>query len=677
MKKILAIVLSLVMAFSMMSISAFAATPVAKLGDDLYASLQLAIDDSVASDTITLVADVEENVTIGKSIIINGDGYDYTGTMTLNRVSATIENVNFVAGNIYKNKKTGVGYNFTIRNCNFDGQGMNNYAINLGGTSSIIIEDCTAKNYGYGMLQVPATNNSVLVKNVEVSNVNYGFKIDYSNGVTMENVTITDCYVAGILNSNYGAKTITLEDCKFDIENPIKIWERAAAKETTFHFKGQNYFGDEPLDFGSDLVKLSYDCVKIGDETYETLKEAVAAAKSGDVITLIGDSALTAEDVDEKAYGMYPLIAVTDKEITIDLNGKKITVADLSLDANLLAVFYACGTGAITLTDSSEEKTGTVDVTLAEGTEAYSMFTALDAGAKMSIEGGNYSIDRIKAGQSMIYSDQNKQITVSGGDFVIGNAGTKDTGTPGAPFQPWMFNAEGDGVKAIVVTGGSYNIDPTHYHGETYFPDCYYVVKTAADEYSVVLSHTEGAAATCQAAQTCTVCGTELDAIKDHSLGEYVSDNNATCEADGTKTASCVYGCGLTDTITDEGTKKAHTPGAAATCQAAQICTVCGTELDAIKDHSLGEYASDNNATCEADGTKTASCVYGCGLTDTVADEGTRQSHTDADNDRHCDYCNREKCTVCGGIHETFLSEVICVLTASVRLIVSFFETVF
>ena len=40
----------------------------------------------------------------------------------------------------------------------------------------------------------------------------------------------------------------------------------------------------------------------------------------------------------------------------------------------------------------------------------------------------------------------------------------------------------------------------------------------------------------------------------DHPYGEYISDNNATEDADGTKTATCEF-CGATDTIVDEGTK--------------------------------------------------------------------------------------------------------------------------
>lgn len=44
-----------------------------------------------------------------------------------------------------------------------------------------------------------------------------------------------------------------------------------------------------------------------------------------------------------------------------------------------------------------------------------------------------------------------------------------------------------------------------------------------------------------------------------HSFKKYVSDKNATCSSDGTKTAKCsVSGCDVTDTITDEGSKLEH-----------------------------------------------------------------------------------------------------------------------
>ena len=84
---------------------------------------------------------------------------------------------------------------------------------------------------------------------------------------------------------------------------------------------------------------------------------------------------------------------------------------------------------------------------------------------------------------------------------------------------------------------------------------------------------------------------------------EYVSDNNATCEQDGTKTAKCVhYGtgdCMETDTVTDTDSKLGHL---------------------------FEDYVSNNDATYAHDGTKTAKCVRydQCGETHTIPDEGSR-----------------------------------------------------
>ena len=85
-----------------------------------------------------------------------------------------------------------------------------------------------------------------------------------------------------------------------------------------------------------------------------------------------------------------------------------------------------------------------------------------------------------------------------------------------------------------------------------------------------------------------------------HKFTDYVSNNDATCEEDGTKTAECDNGCGKTDTVTDEGSKLGH---------------------------KFTNYISNGDATCEADGTKTATCDNGCGKTDTITDEGSKLPH--------------------------------------------------
>ena len=159
--------------------------------------------------------------------------------------------------------------------------------------------------------------------------------------------------------------------------------------------------------------------------------------------------------------------------------------------------------------------------------------------------------------------------------------------------------------------------------------------------------------ATCQADGTKTAecdygCGT-TDTVADegskldHKFTKYVSNNDATCQADGTKIAECDYGCGATDTIADEGSKLDHkftkyVSNNDATCKNVGTKTAkcdygCGSTDtvenadDPQKEHSFTNYISDNNATCQADGTKTAECDYGCGTTDTIADEGSKLDH--------------------------------------------------
>ncbi len=159
--------------------------------------------------------------------------------------------------------------------------------------------------------------------------------------------------------------------------------------------------------------------------------------------------------------------------------------------------------------------------------------------------------------------------------------------------------------------------------------------------------------ATCQKDGTKTAecengCGT-TDTIADegsklsHKFTKYVSNGDATCQADGTKTAECDYGCGTTDMIADEGSKVSHkftnyVPNGDANCTQAGTKTAecdygCGaTDTienadDPQKEHSFTKYISNNNATCQKDGTKTADCDNGCGTTDTVVDEGSKLDH--------------------------------------------------
>ena len=112
-----------------------------------------------------------------------------------------------------------------------------------------------------------------------------------------------------------------------------------------------------------------------------------------------------------------------------------------------------------------------------------------------------------------------------------------------------------------------------------------------------------------------------------HTFGDYVSNNDATTEADGTKTRECSV-CGYKDTVTDEGSKiHVHTFAEEWTSDASGHwhAATCGhtDEKSGFAEHSFGDYVSNNDATTEADGTKTRECSV-CGYKDTVTDEGSK-----------------------------------------------------
>ncbi len=150
-----------------------------------------------------------------------------------------------------------------------------------------------------------------------------------------------------------------------------------------------------------------------------------------------------------------------------------------------------------------------------------------------------------------------------------------------------------------------------------------------------------------------------------HLFVTYISNKDATCTQDGTKTATCKR-CDEQDTVTDRETELGHKMGRA-TCTEAASCQREGCEhtegeplghLEISHDakaptctesgwneyqtcqrcnysskktisklgHSFINYKSNGNAACTSDGTKTSKCER-CAETDTVTDTGSALGH--------------------------------------------------
>ena len=128
---------------------------------------------------------------------------------------------------------------------------------------------------------------------------------------------------------------------------------------------------------------------------------------------------------------------------------------------------------------------------------------------------------------------------------------------------------------------------------------------------------------------------------KNHKFGAYTYNNDATCQKDGTETATCSV-CNKKDTRTKAGSKVNHkftkyVNDNNATCQKNATETAscdfnCGAKdtrevANSTVKHKFTNYVSNKDATCTADGTKTAKCDYGCGEKDTVADKDSALGH--------------------------------------------------
>ena len=151
-----------------------------------------------------------------------------------------------------------------------------------------------------------------------------------------------------------------------------------------------------------------------------------------------------------------------------------------------------------------------------------------------------------------------------------------------------------------------------------------------------------------------------------HDFGDYVSDNNATCGSDGTKTRTC-KDCGAQETVIDAGSAKDHS-FVVYTFNDDADCTTDGTEtakcvycpvtdtrtaVGSALGHTFGEYVSDSNAGCETDGTQTAKCVR-CDVTDTRTEDGSALGHNFGEyvsnGDATCatDGTETAECETCG-----------------------------
>ncbi len=190
------------------------------------------------------------------------------------------------------------------------------------------------------------------------------------------------------------------------------------------NFMAEGYY---TVKAGSDS-DVTYTAVKgnaqVGRKCYASVQAAVDAADEGDTVKLLADAA---EDV----------TVAEGKNFTLDLNGFKLTnVKGHTITNN----------GTLTITDSSEAKTGTVDnVTHAKGALVNAGTATLEGGTfERSNEAGTLS--PYANGGNSWYTVQNKgTLTIKDGTTVKNNGG----------FSSNLCNADDTNAK-LVINGGNF-----------------------------------------------------------------------------------------------------------------------------------------------------------------------------------------------------------------------------
>ena len=320
MKKITGILSALVLALALLPTTVWAGGDVAMIGDNGYGTLKAAFDAAENGDTIRLLDNTSGDgivVKSGSNFTVDFGGFTYTVDGELVGSAGTETNafqllkdstITFKNGKITSSKAKILIQNYsnlTLDGIELDGtnlQGSMPYTMS-NNCGNVTIKDTiiTAADNGvafdvyggfgsYGDVTVTVTGNSVVNGTVEVDR---GTGTQNVNTLKVENGTIN-----GELKVDKNDKT-TVSVIAGTFASDVSDYVDTSASSL------------EQVN-GQWVVKKNPGAAKIGDTEYETLAEAIAAAKAGDTVVLQKDVTIDA----------YQEIHTA---ITVDLGGNKLT----------------------------------------------------------------------------------------------------------------------------------------------------------------------------------------------------------------------------------------------------------------------------------------------------------------------------------------------------------------
>lgn len=405
------------------------ASGVAYVAGKGFDTLQAAIDAAQDGQTVTLLTDATEDVTIaaGKNITLDLGGKTLTNTnagkatLTIAKgATATVKNGSIVGG---------TGY-YTIDS--YGTATLEDVTATAGNTdSSMIRNDGTmtieSGSYSGGLDVVKSEEGSTLTINGGRFELSYAVSnsftgVIYTYGTTAINGGEFVCSATG---PNWASPCVVITGEVTGYKSSTKITGgklvNKHARGKIFHGYGKATSDNFEVTGGTFNKSVSdgfladgFTCVKgsdgtygiataiaqVGSTRYTSLKAAITAAKKGKTIQLLND---TTENV---------TIAST-KQITLDLNGHTLNGGTGTAKAAIL------NKGNVTITDTSADKTGTIKRD-DQGIEGETSYYVIDNNGTMVIDQANVVNNSGIKGSSLIRNggvDTVSSLTINGGTF--------------------------------------------------------------------------------------------------------------------------------------------------------------------------------------------------------------------------------------------------------------------
>ncbi len=419
-----------------------AASYVAKIGEQEYATLQAAFDAAKTGDTVTLLADTTEDVEINKNITLDLGGKTLTNTnagkatISVTGGTVTVKSGNVMGGTSYYNIEVTKGSNANLTLEDVTATAGNNDSSMIDNFGTLTIK---SGDYSGGLNVVKSEEGSTLTINggkftLEYATEGYtGVVFAYgdttiSGGEFIQNLTTTGRWnhptviLTGVVEG-YTAITRVTGGHFVNKMSGESIF-RGVGKGTSDNFEvsggtfnksvpdsffKEGYFAQKNTDStygvgGPAVAKVN------SAEGYNTLAEAIAAAKAGETVTLLQNVT-----VDK------PIIV--GKAITLDLGGKTLTSTwAMPSDASGADRYALVNNAKMTLTN------GTFAAGEARAIGAYAGLTLNNVTVSQTLTGGHACVAFCKDGATYTIKDS----TINGAYAVANfanNATIKITGS--------------------------------------------------------------------------------------------------------------------------------------------------------------------------------------------------------------------------------------------------------